>query len=127
MTKGELVRALRSLKWSSRAAELGIAQDFKCIYCDRDLLYSIVDYDCWTEDHIQPTSKGGEQDAADNLVIACKLCNFVKGNHPPAGATRDERIADARKHIQKGLATKQNTLARIVEHVTAYRAGNRDL
>jgi hypothetical protein len=125
MTKKELTRALESLGWSSRAVELGIAQDFKCIYCKRDLLHRIEDYDCWTEDHIDPKSGDGERDTVNNLAVACKLCNFVKRTYKPKGTTREERIADAWRHIQVGRAKKENTLAGIVQHVAAYRAGQK--
>lgn len=72
-------KKLRELGWSDPAIDLGIDQKFKCIYCDRDLLASIEDYDVWQFDHLIPISKGGP-DNSENLVVACKLCNFVKRN-----------------------------------------------
>jgi hypothetical protein len=51
------------------------------------------------------------------------IAAVVKGHYSPAGTNRDELIADALKHVQRGRATKQTTLVRIVERVTRYRAG----
>ena len=36
-----------------------------------------------TVDHIVPMSRGGSGDRWDNLVIACKRCNWRKANHRP--------------------------------------------
>jgi 5-methylcytosine-specific restriction endonuclease McrA len=36
-----------------------------------------------TVDHIVPMSRGGTGDRWDNLVIACKRCNWRKANHRP--------------------------------------------
>ena len=37
-----------------------------------------------TVDHIVPMSRGGSGDRWDNLVVACKRCNWRKANHRPA-------------------------------------------
>jgi 5-methylcytosine-specific restriction endonuclease McrA len=36
-----------------------------------------------TVDHIIPMSRGGSGDRWDNLVVACKRCNWRKANHRP--------------------------------------------
>jgi 5-methylcytosine-specific restriction endonuclease McrA len=36
-----------------------------------------------TVDHIVPMSRGGSGDRWDNLVVACKRCNWRKANHRP--------------------------------------------
>src|ERR1700694_4793697 len=36
-----------------------------------------------TVDHIVPMSRGGAGDRWDNLVVACKKCNWRKANHRP--------------------------------------------
>ncbi|ORE90684.1 HNH endonuclease [Stappia sp. 22II-S9-Z10] len=38
-----------------------------------------------TVDHLQPRSKGGSDDP-DNLVMACRCCNSIKGTHPAEAA-----------------------------------------
>lgn len=39
-------------------------------------------------DHITPISKGGATHAEDNLVAACRSCNFSKGNRPEPKSQR---------------------------------------
>ena len=38
--------------------------------------------DDWWVEHIIPHSLGGS-DQPDNLLPSCRLCNFVRSNHPP--------------------------------------------
>ena len=85
---------------------------FKCEYCGRDLLASIEDYDAWQLDHVVPTSKDGP-DSFENLALCCKACNFMKLRYAPIGATRDERILDARRHIEERRARKTAELYRV--------------
>ena len=36
-----------------------------------------------TVDHVLPVSRGGSPDRWENVVIACKRCNWRKANHRP--------------------------------------------
>lgn len=46
----------------------------KCCYCEKDLSLKMA-----TVDHVVPSSKGGET-GWKNCCIACRECNFKKGN-----------------------------------------------
>jgi sugar phosphate isomerase/epimerase len=37
-----------------------------------------------TVDHVIPVSRGGAPDRWDNVVLACKRCNWRKADHLPA-------------------------------------------
>lgn len=48
----------------------------RCAICG-----DFVPYDEFTIDHIEPLSKGGDNEM-DNLQCTCRFCNFLKGNLP---------------------------------------------
>lgn len=56
-----------------------------CEYCERDLVAKRFPYACAEIDHLLPKSKakqlGYDASAQENHVLACHLCNNVKGNH----------------------------------------------
>lgn len=71
----------------------------KCQYCDLD---GLGNFDVWLNlsiDHIIPEIRGGDS-TAENKAVACHACNKNKGKYFPEGNNREERIADARRHIQ---------------------------
>ena len=76
MTRNEVLEMLRPWGWSAEAVDLGIRADFRCEYCDRDLIASVTDYDAWQVDHILP--RVDQRDEFWNLALACKTCNFLK-------------------------------------------------
>jgi hypothetical protein len=65
-------------------------------------------------DHIDRRLQGPEADDRDNLAVACKLCNFIKGKYIPKGDTRAERLDDARRYVLAGRAKKQARLDAIL-------------
>lgn len=95
-----LLEQLRMHKIGDWDARQGLLQDFRCVYCDRDLLASYDNYNSWACDHIIPLSRDGDG-AEENVVICCRTCNFLKRSYVPNGATRAERIADARRYVQE--------------------------
>jgi len=125
MTDEDLDNGLRVLTWRGNSISLGRTQDFKCVYCDCDLLQSIADYDRWNIDHIDPTVTGPERDALDNTAVACRLCNNIKRRYRPQGSTLAERLADVKRYVLIGRAQKQARLDAVVQLVTAYRAARR--
>lgn len=48
----------------------------RCAICG-----DFVPYDDFTIDHIEPLSKGGDNEP-ENLQCTCRFCNFLKGNLP---------------------------------------------
>lgn len=56
------------------AAEMGLAAEFRCEYCDKDLLESVDAYKDWQIDHIDPRSKGGPT-TRENSALSCRQCN----------------------------------------------------
>lgn len=48
-------------------------EDYHCHYCRRPMLYGMS-----TVDHVIPKIKGGTN-SKNNLVLACKRCNNMKG------------------------------------------------
>lgn len=75
----------------------------RCVYCLRDLLSSFEEFSQAQEDHLIPKLNGGP-DSADNIVIACAVCNALKHHHSPTSKPysadrRDAYIAAARDII----------------------------
>ena len=55
--------------------------DHRCLYCGNQFRRSEL-----TRDHVLPVSRGGT-DKWENVVAACKRCNWVKDNHTPEEAS----------------------------------------
>ncbi len=91
--------------WGERDARISARANFKCEYCDLDLLGSVRAYKEWNKDHIVPRSAGGS-DSEDNIALACRICNFsLKNRWNPEprckpGASREELIAAVRNYIR---------------------------
>ena len=51
--------------------------DHRCLYCGHQKPRSEL-----TRDHVMPTSRGGK-DRWENVVAACKRCNWAKDNQTP--------------------------------------------
>ena len=94
-------------KWGERGqAHLGERANYRCEYCDRDLLASADAYKLWQQDHIVPVEKGGNGDF-ENLALACSLCNkSFKGKWDPrsrAGenASRPDLVSAVRAYVHE--------------------------
>src|SRR6202011_2169657 len=55
-----------------------LRDDHTCQYCG--FVGSAAEL---TVDHVMPVSRGGAADRWENVVIACKRCNWRKANHAP--------------------------------------------
>jgi 5-methylcytosine-specific restriction endonuclease McrA len=78
-----IVRLLRTIHVPRRLLRpnrrnLLLRDDHTCQYCGR--LGSAAEL---TVDHVIPVSRGGAPDRWDNVVIACRKCNWRKANHRP--------------------------------------------
>ncbi len=96
-------------EWNVR---LGVEQDWRCVYCGKDLVGTFDDYNSWQWDHIVPQSIGGEH-VLENIVVCCKACNWLKSTYAPSGATRLEQISDAQQYIQQQRAAYEQELCQI--------------
>lgn len=89
--------------WDARQARLGLRAKFLCEYCELDFFASPENFKQWTQDHIVPLHRGGIDDF-DNLALACRTCNFsfkVRWDPPDKNASRQERLAAARRYIHE--------------------------
>ena len=55
----------------------------RCVYCGLDLKADFDRFMMATEDHLFPGSQGSYARELDNLVLACRTCNNLKGNFVP--------------------------------------------
>lgn len=106
--------------WSETAARRGLRANFKCEYCNRDLLASVNDHKAWQEDHIVPVSKGGGKDDDENIAVSCRTCNVnIKGKWDPRtvcgeNSSREELINAVREYVARGRT-------RFLEDVVSFR------
>jgi hypothetical protein len=78
-----IVRLLRTIHVPRRLLRpnrrnLLLRDDHTCQYCG--YVGSAAEL---TVDHVLPVSRGGAADRWENVVIACKRCNWRKANHAP--------------------------------------------
>ena len=79
-----IVRLLRTIPVPRRLLRpnrrnLLLRDDHTCQYCGH--VGSAAEL---TVDHVVPVSRGGAADRWENVVVACKRCNWRKANHLPA-------------------------------------------
>lgn len=95
-----------------------------CQYCGLDGTSDFRIFENLCIDHLVPTARGGP-DAADNMVIACRNCNEVKGDYDPRKdappESREALLTAARKHVRNRLDAKrtyfEEVLATLKEQV----------
>jgi 5-methylcytosine-specific restriction endonuclease McrA len=76
----------------------------RCVYCGLDLKADFDRFMMATEDHLVPTSQGGQLRDLANLVLSCRACNGLKGNFVPSPAPDPKKqrrayISAVRDHI----------------------------
>ena len=79
-----IVRLLRNIHVPRRVLRpnrrnLLLRDDSTCQYCGLTAPAAEM-----TVDHVVPVSRGGAPDTWENVVIACKRCNWRKADHLPA-------------------------------------------
>ncbi|MEX2376342.1 MAG: HNH endonuclease [Dehalococcoidia bacterium] len=112
-----VIQALEEAGFSRGSAIVGLERGFRCAYCCRQLLVDIDSYDLWENDHLRPLSKGGIAET-ENLVLACRLCNKIKGNWEPADSSewsREQMILAVRKHVEEGRDKKRSELKKVLD------------
>lgn len=117
-----VIQALEKAGFSRGSAIVGLERGFRCAYCCRQLLVDIDSYDLWENDHLRPLSKGGIAES-ENLVLACRLCNKIKGNWEPADSSewsREEVVLAVRKHLEEGRGRKWSELNKVRDILEAH-------
>ena len=74
---------INELKFAEKTAWAWARAGGRCVYCFRDLITDRFGYACGEMDHLIPTN--------DNVVLACRPCNHVKGTYNPL---RENEILD---------------------------------
>jgi 5-methylcytosine-specific restriction endonuclease McrA len=91
-----------------------IRSGYRCVYCCRDLVADFEAFMLAEEDHLVPLGKGGA-DVQENVVVACAVCNRLKGHYVPEfafdPAKRDEYILDCRRYIMLSRAKHMDTFS----------------
>ena len=97
-------------------ATRGVEADFRCEYCGEDLLASLGAYYSIQIDHVLPVSHDGPH-CFENMALSCKPCNLLKRDFVPSGSNREERVADARRHLLVHRRARKSRLAEVREVV----------
>lgn len=110
--------------WSDTQVRLGVEFNFRCAYCDKDMLGSVDNHSEWQSDHIKPTSKGGA-DVIENLALSCRTCNFIKGRLDPSDGVpleikKKDLIEKARSLISERRKIMQKDVEIYKEIVTKH-------
>ncbi len=98
----ELLAELVQIGWFKDKSLITVLAraDSRCEYCGKDLMLSFDDCFNAQKDHIIPKVKGGSDDES-NLAACCLICNTLKWDYTPSGASREERIADAARYVSE--------------------------
>jgi len=85
-----------------------VRDNYRCIYCGRDMIASFDDWMSLEIDHLVPSSKEGEV-KDDNLVTSCNVCNKLKSNFDPGDLPedKDQQIEIMREHVLKKRMAEQ--------------------
>jgi 5-methylcytosine-specific restriction endonuclease McrA len=110
--QNRIIQELAPLDVGGWHAILGLKQDFKCAYCDRDYIASYDAFRSVEFDHVIPLSRGGE-DGLENIVTCCRTCNQIKLSYLPIGNSKEERVADARHYVKDRRLQKDSEVAKI--------------
>lgn len=113
--------------WSEEKATLAVEFNFKCAYCDKDLVYSVDNHRELQTDHIIPSSKGGV-DNLENYALSCRTCNTIKNVWNPLDhfsdkgqPSKQDLIAIARSYVVQVRAEEQKDLDKYTEIIKAHR------
>lgn len=77
-----------------------LRDDFRCLYCLRDLRN--VHRDDITLDHVVPQIDGGSHKAT-NLITACRACNCSRQDQPCSRFASPEALKHIRRNLRRSL------------------------
>lgn len=133
MSRDEAIEKLvETGSWGPVDADLGIDSDFKCQYCNKDLLSSVDNYKEWQTDHLIPSSADGA-DSKENYVICCRTCNFIKGRWNPAieytnhHPSREQLISASRDYILRKRTVTKSQIEKYREIVSQLKSAKKSL
>ena len=112
--------------WSEEQAQLAVEFNFKCAYCDKDLISTVDSHREWQTDHIVPSSAKGK-DSLDNYALSCRTCNTMKHIWNPLEAyngtgdpSKSELIKIARSHVNTVRAKEQSDVDKYLKIISQY-------
>ena len=128
MTKEELIQQLSKYNFDKTNVELAIRADFKCEYCDKDMLADMDAYKLWQVDHIIPQFLGlDNREDFNNKALSCVQCNKdLKGKWNPlenivVERNRKNHILLVREYIDEKRKVKNAEVDQIRTIVDNYR------
>jgi len=130
MEKDELIQKLSKYNFDKTNVELAIRADFKCEYCEKDMLSDIDNYKLWQIDHIIPKSsqyEGFDYENFQNKAISCTQCNKdLKSKWNPhsivgKNKTREQYILSIKEYIKEKRKNKNSEVYEIRKIVDSYR------
>lgn len=123
--------------WSFGTLKIWSESDFKCVYCDRDMIATLDACKIAKLDHILPQSRYPLLlKESTNLALCCDVCNRLKRNWDPntqAGdviyrdeptlppAQREELLRRARDHVKTQRTIKSEQLSEECRFIEAFR------
>lgn len=128
--ESEAEKVLRQeYRWYEGIAKAAVSSNGYCVYCDEDLLESLVSYSAMQMDHLLPKSKYPEFEwNTENHVLCCFSCNGMKGNYDPAEcldvpdgmaltAQKVELIRRVKAHLSVRIGKRKAEWEKVAEHI----------
>lgn len=95
--------------------------DHRCLYCGRQFPRAEL-----TRDHVLPTSRGG-RDRWENVVAACRRCNWQKDNRTPEEANMPLLAVPFRPNVYEWhFLARERVLADQMEYLSRQFRAERD-
>jgi hypothetical protein len=94
-------------KWCRRDFRLAVLDrdGYQCAYCGSRWKLEL--------DHLKPRSKGGDN-AARNLITACKKCNGARGDTPWWEFADDDAQARIKRQRRRGIKMRRKWAKRVI-------------
>lgn len=110
----EIARLLQQEQWHKGTAWAYARTGGRCTYCYRDLIADRLGFACGEIDHLLPRNRyPALADIIDNWVLACSLCNSVKGRH--------DVLRDGEDHTKALTEIRDTLIVRAREYIFEQR------
>jgi len=80
--------------------------NYRCVYCGRWMLLDFDTFMLAEEDHLLPRRDGGADDET-NRVVACRICNMLKGDYAPPPELYESDRAGYTQKVRAHIATRR--------------------